>query len=68
MALPSFKAPAIDAWLQENLGVNRVKVILNDKCVSCKKEAENFTNDLSKLEYTISGLCQNCQNEVFRNE
>ncbi len=38
------------------------------KCPSCGKTidvATEFRDYLSKKEYTISGLCQKCQDEVF---
>lgn len=36
-------------------------------CTMCKKEIkeEDFIDELSKKEYTISGLCQKCQDEFF---
>ena len=36
-------------------------------CPFCKKKIKNsdFRNQLSKKEFTISGLCQNCQDEMF---
>ncbi len=33
-------------------------------CGAIIKE-ENFRNDLSKKEYSISGMCQKCQDQVF---
>ena len=33
-------------------------------CLSPVK-AENFTDDLSKKEFNISGLCQSCQDKIF---
>jgi len=37
-------------------------------CVSCgsdKVKPEDFKNNLSRKEYTISYLCQECQDKVF---
>lgn len=44
--------------------VNLVKMGL---CPFCKKEVkmEDFRNALSRQEFTISGLCQLCQDEFF---
>ncbi len=41
-----------------------------NKCPFCKKDTENaeFDNSLSRREFEISGLCQNCQNETFKEE
>lgn len=34
-------------------------------CVSCKKPAIDFKDDLSRKEYSISGFCQTCQDDLF---
>jgi len=39
--------------------------ISESKCVLCHKEAKSFKDDLSKKEYLISGMCQECQDNVF---
>ena len=44
---------------------DRHTAILTDQCVSCDRKAEEFTDKLSEKEYTISGLCQVCQDSVF---
>ena len=40
-----------------------------NRCVSppagCGGPATQFEDEASRREYTISGLCQKCQNEVF---
>ena len=37
-----------------------------DDCQGCgAKPPHKFNDRVSTLEYTISGLCQNCQDEVF---
>ena len=60
MAEPSKKSPEITNFLQKNFG--RTDSI---KLNSCNKPAINFRNEISKKEYTISGLCQQCQDSVF---
>jgi hypothetical protein len=35
------------------------------KCVVCAGDASEFKDDISAKEYTISGLCQECQDEAF---
>jgi hypothetical protein len=64
---PSYKSPAINSFLDSLLpqGRDRVKLIHNDQCVTCLGDAKEFTNELSKREYTISGMCQTCQDKVF---
>lgn len=68
MATPTVKHPNIESAL-EALGGNRLAAIRGNRCVDvpigCGKVAENFDGVLSAKEYTISGLCQTCQNEVF---
>ncbi|KKL94018.1 hypothetical protein LCGC14_1868820 [marine sediment metagenome] len=34
-------------------------------CSFCNKPAGEFNDRLSKKEFTISGLCQECQDETF---
>jgi len=68
---PSFKAPSIDAMLTSVFGVDRVKTISGGTCVSCDAEdiiASSFDDDLSRKEYSISGMCQSCQNDIFGEE
>lgn len=38
-----------------------------DKCPVCAQPISEigFTDDLSKIEYSISGLCQECQDDIF---
>jgi hypothetical protein len=65
MTKPSYKAPELETFLNDFLNVNRVETIKDDKCVSCNNIAMLFRDDISKKEYTISGLCQDCQDSVF---
>jgi hypothetical protein len=46
--------------------IGRTTAIEGNTCTFCRKEAVEFEDDLSRKEYTISGLCQSCQNEVFK--
>jgi hypothetical protein len=36
------------------------------RCPLCKDVITGFRDALSKREYEISGMCQNCQDEVFK--
>ena len=68
---PSQKAPSIDAMLTSVFGVDRVKTISGGTCVSCDAEdiiASSFDDDLSRKEYSISGMCQSCQDDVFGHD
>jgi hypothetical protein len=62
---PTEKSPEIDALLKSSFGINRRKSILNNRCVFCGKQATEFTDEISKREFSISGICQKCQDETF---
>lgn len=68
MADPTRKHPAVDDAIRDALGIDRVKAITSDVCAICHQPAPptSFKDDLSRHEYRISGLCQVCQDEVFR--
>lgn len=67
MATPSEKSPEITNMLEAMSG--RSTAINNDTCVKepfgCGGPATEFRNEISQKEYTISGLCQKCQDEIF---
>jgi hypothetical protein len=44
---------------------SRLACIKGGVCVCCGKPAISFKNKLSEKEFTISGLCQKCQDGVF---
>ena len=65
---PSYKAPEMDSALSSIFGVDRVKTISDGECVTCDATgiiATSFDDDISRKEYSISALCQSCQNDVF---
>lgn len=35
------------------------------RCVCCHEPVGQFRDSLSRIEYGISGMCQNCQDSVF---
>ena len=43
----------------------RSTAMANQQCVVCGGGAMEFKDDISAKEYTISGLCQECQDEAF---
>lgn len=47
---------------------DRRNSIENNICDFCKRPAESFRDGISKKEYSISGLCQHCQDSVFDQE
>jgi hypothetical protein len=64
---PSEKAPEMEALLETMTG--RTTAIRGDRCVpepiGCGGPATEFRDALSRKEYTISGLCQKCQDDIF---
>jgi hypothetical protein len=48
--------------------VHKRELIENDKCTECEKDIkeEEFKDEISKREYSISGMCQKCQDKIFR--
>ncbi len=67
MATPAPKVPELAKLLEGFSG--RTTAIEADRCVDepigCGKAARDFKDDLSKKEYTLSGLCQTCQDSLF---
>ena len=61
------KDPRLDEMFKEVFGVDRVRCIQFGTCVSCDGDVLKtaFRDPLSFKEFTISGLCQPCQDEVF---
>lgn len=65
MAKPRPKSPAVDRMIKDITGTDRKESIEKDVCVMCGRPADSFKNENSHREFTISGLCQECQDEVF---
>ena len=61
----TFKHQGIEQMLSKLTGVSRVGAVAEASCVTCKGEASSFRDSLSQKEYSISGLCQSCQDSVF---
>lgn len=66
---PSEKHPVMEALLDQfaasTFGRSRSGSIAGDVCISCDNPATSFKDELSAKEFSISGLCQNCQDDVF---
>ena len=56
---------SIDAALGALTGKDRVETVADGKCMTCNSPDMGFKDDLSRKEYTISGMCQSCQDSVF---
>lgn len=69
MTKPSKKSPEMEKFLDESTqkmwGRTRTDSIKQDICVFCGGKASTFRDALSKKEFTISGLCQSCQDSTF---
>lgn len=69
MAEPTKKAPEIEKFLTNISGSDRRISIRGNVCkpapFGCGGLATEFTDEASRREYTISGLCQNCQDAIF---
>ena len=60
---PSTKAQPIEDML--NQVTNRTEKIKSSACISCETTEVTFRDTLSETEYTISGMCQKCQDNFF---
>ncbi len=66
---PSEKDPALEAKLENIFGFNRRAYIQGNRCVpppiGCGGAASEFRDECSRREFSISGLCQKCQDSVW---
>lgn len=67
MTEPSPKSPYIERLLE---GMSsRSTSISKEQCIpkpiGCGRPATEFRDRLSRKEFTISGLCQECQDKIF---
>ena len=62
---PAKKDPMIRDFQSKIMGVDVVKAINLDMCVVCRKEVRGFSSAIAAKEFTISGMCEPCQDEVF---
>jgi hypothetical protein len=64
---PSEKSPELDEFIDQitpNL-LGRRGSIESNICATCLKPIGKFKDKLSEKEYTISGMCQVCQDSIF---
>jgi hypothetical protein len=62
---PTKKSFKIDSFLTRTFGIDRQDSILHNKCTMYGKEAKVFKDEIIKKEFTVSGICQVCQDKVF---
>ena len=65
MVEPTEKSPGIESLLTGLMGKSRIDTIHAGLCMTCDRQATDFRDALSVHEYTISGMYQLCQDEVF---
>lgn len=57
--------------IMRSMGFDKeMDLVKKGKCPSCQKEIglDEFHDELSAKEYWISGLCQDCQDEIFNSK
>ncbi len=66
---PTIKSQAVEQFLTRISGSDRRDTIKANFCrpapIGCGLGVNAFRDDLSRKEFTISGLCQPCQDKVF---
>ena len=67
---PTEKTVKIDSFLSMIFGVDRNYCVKNNICTNCGKSINlsSFKDALYVKEYTISGICQECQDEIFEED
>ena len=65
MTKPAWKTNAMNEMLENFFQNNRIENIKADICVSCGEPATEFSDEVSRREFSISGLCQKCQDIAF---
>ncbi len=63
------KSELVEQILEEYSGLfmaqPRSQALKTNTCVKCTKPATEFTDESSKREYSISAMCEACQNQYF---
>ena len=68
---PTWKSAPIENLITTMMGKDRRKTIQLGECMTCSCKditISSFRDELSVKEYTISGMCQECQDKVFGSE
>ena len=60
---PAPKNKEVKQFLDDTLG--RTEKIKSSLCVTCNATDVRFRNEISRKEYTLSGMCQKCQDDFF---
>jgi len=62
---PAPKNKDIRDFQSELLGKDITQSIEEDVCVQCGEPASLFRDEISAHEFSLSGLCQKCQDDFF---
>ena len=64
---PSLKSNSLESFIDSITPnpLGRRGSIESNQCATCKGKADVFKDKLSEREYTISGMCQKCQDSIF---
>ena len=65
---PTHKSYKLNKAINEIFGIDREKSIRGNTCVFCSKVINpdtDFRDELSRKEFTISSICQECQDKTF---
>jgi len=65
MGTPSKKDENFEAQILNTFGIDRIETIQGNRCVACTTPNLNWVDTLSENEYTISGMCQDCQDKML---
>jgi len=72
MATPTTKSTILNSYLEETFG--RTTIITTNQCagimmgMDCETPNFEWTDQVSQKEYSISGMCQNCQDKSFGDD
>jgi len=58
----------VDNVAKKFFGRTRTQALETHTCISCHKPAIKFKDEKSAAEWHISGLCQECQDDLFFEE
>jgi hypothetical protein len=62
---PTPKVKPIENLMESIVGITRQEAARQNICTFCKQPVGEFDDPVSRIEYTISGFCQKCQDKVF---
>lgn len=68
MAEPFTHDPEVQEFIDKLVGQDKQAAIREDRCVLCGKPATHFSDEVSRREFSISGLCQGCQDLAFTED